>query len=236
MKSVALKAYPRSVSGRNAVKKIRSTGRVPATIYGRNLQPQNLELQTLDLTKLLKHSVTENILVDLAVDGDQRNRLALMQEIQHDSLSGSVLHVDFHEIKADEKVTVSVSVEATGEAAGVKSGGGVLEHVIFKLRISALPKDLPELITVDVSALEIGRSIHIGEIVAPAGVEIIGKKDAVVFSVAAPTTEVEEAATTAEGEGKAAGSVEMLKEKKEDGAAPAAGGAKKDEKAAPAKK
>jgi large subunit ribosomal protein L25 len=236
MKSVALKAYPRSVSGRNAVKKIRSSGRVPATIYGRNLQPQNLELQTLDLTKLLKHSATENILVDLAVDGDQRNHLALMQEIQHDSLSGSVLHVDFHEIKADEKVTVSVPVEATGEAVGVKSAGGVLEHVMFKLRVSALPKDLPEQINVDVSALAIGSSIHIGDIAAPTGVEIIGKKEAVVFSVAAPATEVEETPAAAEGEAKAAGAVEMLKEKKEDGAAPAAGAAKKDEKAAPAKK
>lgn len=236
MKSVALKAYPRSVSGRNAVKKIRTSGRVPATIYGRNLQPQNLEVQTIELSNLLKHSASENILVDLAVDGDKGKRLALMQEIQHDSLSGSVLHVDFHEIKEDEKVTIAVPVEATGEAAGVKAGGGVLEHVMFKLRVRALPKDLPEQINVDVSALEIGKSIHIGEIAAPAGVEIIGKKEAVVFSVAAPVAEVE-AAPAAEGDAaKAAGAVEMLKEKKEDGAAPAAAGAKKDEKAAPAKK
>jgi large subunit ribosomal protein L25 len=236
MKSVALKAYPRSVSGRNAVKKIRTSGRVPATIYGRNLQPQNLEVQTIELSNLLKHSASENILVDLAVDGAQGNRLALMQEIQHDSLSGSFLHVDFHEIKEDEKVTISVPVEATGEAAGVKAGGGVLEHVMFKLRVRALPKDLPEQINVDVSALEIGKSIHIGEITAPTGVEIIGKKEAVVFSVAAPVAEVE-AAPAAEGDAaKAAGAVEMLKEKKEDGAAPAAGAAKKDEKAAPAKK
>ena len=68
-------------------------------------------------------------------------------------------------------------VETTGEAAGVKNGGGVLEHVLFKLKVRCLPKDLPEQIIVDVTALEIGKSIHIGEIKAPAGVEILGDKN-----------------------------------------------------------
>jgi large subunit ribosomal protein L25 len=140
-----------------------------------------------------------------------------------------------------------VPVETTGEAVGVKTGGGVLEHITFKLKVRALPKNLPEQILIDVSALEVGKSIHLGEIKAPEGVEIMGKKSTTVVAVAMPKTEVEEVAP----EAAAAGEVEMTKEKKEEGAevaakgdakaAPAKGDAKaaapaKDAKAAPAKK
>src|SRR5208283_5138593 len=102
----------------------------------------------------------ENLLVDLEVKNDARpKRLALVQEIQHHPLSGKVLHVDFHEVAENEKVTIFVPVETTGEPAGVKTGGGTLEHVLHKLKVRALPKDLPEQLTLDVTALEIGKSI-----------------------------------------------------------------------------
>ena len=119
---------------------------------------------------LIHHSVSENLLVDLAVKDDARpKRLALVQEIQHHPLSGKVLHVDFHEVAENEKVTVMVPVETVGEAEGVKTEGGVLEHVLFKIKARGLPKDLPELITVDVSHLKIGQAIHLGEIKAAGG-------------------------------------------------------------------
>jgi large subunit ribosomal protein L25 len=175
---------------------------------------------------LIHLSASENLLVDLAVKDDARaKRLALVQEVQHHPLSGKVLHVDFHEVSETEKVTIMVPVETVGEAAGVKNSGGVLEHVLFKLKVRALPKDLPEQIVIDVTALDLGKSIHVGEIQAPAGVEIIGTKTAPVVSVAAPRSEEEEAAATAT-EASAAGDVEMIKEKKEEGeeaAAPAKG-------------
>jgi large subunit ribosomal protein L25 len=231
MKSVQLKAFPRSLVRRGSVKKLRSSGRVPATIYGTQAKPQNLEVITDEINELLHHSVSENLLVDLTVEQDARaKRLALVQEIQHHPLSGKVMHIDFHEVAENEKVMVSVPVETTGEAAGVKNGGGTLEHVLFKLKVRALPKDLPEQIVVDVTALEIGKSLHLGDIAAPAGVEIIGNKKLTVVSVAAPRTE-EVAATPAEG-AKGAAEVEMTKEKKEEGAegaAPAKAGDKKAE-------
>src|SRR4029077_13903564 len=121
------------------------------------------------LEDLIHHSLSENILVDLALD--TAKHLALVQEVQHHPLSGKVLHVDFHEVSATEKVTVMVPVETVGEAAGVKTGGGVLEHVLFKLKVRALPKDIPEQIVIDVTSLELGKSIHLGEITAPEGVE-----------------------------------------------------------------
>ena len=227
MKSVALKAYPRSQVQRAEVTKLRAAGRVPATIYGRQAAPQNLEVNSKELADLLNHSVSENLLVDLTVEKDARSkRLALVQEVQHHPLTRKVTHVDFHEVAETEKVTIFVPVETTGEPAGVKTGGGTLEHILHKLKVRCLPKDLPEQITLDVSALEIGKSIHLGEIVPPAGVEIMGEKSRTVVAVAAPRAEEEVVATTA-----AAGDVEMTKEKKAEGDA-AAPAAKGDAKAA----
>jgi large subunit ribosomal protein L25 len=227
MKSVSLSAFPRTQVRRGEVKKLRSTGRVPAVVYGGKTTPQNLEIDLEELDELIHHSASENVLVDLAIGGDAK-RLALIQEIQHHPLSGKVLHVDLHEVAADEKVTIMVPVESSGEPVGVKTGGGVLEHVLFKIKVRALPRNLPEVITVDVSALEIGQSIHIGDLKAPEGVEILGDKHISVIAVAAPLTEAQEAAAEAAAAG-AAGEVEMTKEKKEEGAegaAPAKAGEK----------
>jgi large subunit ribosomal protein L25 len=226
MKSLSLRAFPRSAAKRSAVKKLRATGRVPAIIYGRQTEPQNLEVGLKEIQDLIHHSVSETILVDLAVDGDARSpqRLALVQEIQHHPLNGTVLHVDFHEVAENEKVTVTVPVETTGEAAGVKTSGGVLEHVLFKIKVRALPRELPEVITVDVTPLEIGQSIHLGEIPLPPGVEVVGDKKIPVISVAAPITEAQEAAAL-ESSTTPLAEPEVLKEKKEEGAAEATAGA-----------
>ena len=233
MKSVPLNAFPRTVARRSGVRTLRAAGRIPAVIYGRQAEPQNLEVEGQALHDLLHHSASENLLVDLTVDKDARaKRLALVQEIQHHPLSGQVLHIDFHEIQENEKVTINVPVEPVGEAAGVKTGGGTLEHVLHKIRVRCLAKDLPETINIDVSALEIGRAIHIGEIPPIPGVEILGDKTAPVFAVAAPVTEEQEAAAAAAAA--PSGEVEMIKEKKEEGEA-AAAAAKPGDKAAAAK-
>src|SRR5262245_13709947 len=237
MKSVPLNAAPRSLGRRAGAKKLRTNGRIPAVIYGRQAKPQNLEVDAKEMENLIHHSISENLLVDLAVKDDGRSkRLALVQEVQHHPLSGKILHVDFHEVAENEKVIVKVPVETTGEAAGVKTGGGVLEHVLFKISVRALPKDLPEIITVDVSHLNIGQAIHLGEITAPAGVEIIGDKKVPVIAVAPPRTEEEEHAEAAPAAA-APGEVEMIKEKKEEGeAAPAGKGAEKGAAAKPGEK
>lgn len=222
MKSVPLTAYPRTLARRGGVKKLRASGRIPAVVYGGQTTPQNLEIVRTDLENLIHHSASENLLVDLAIANDARpKRLALVQEVQHHALSGKVLHLDLHEVAENEKVTIMVSVEASGEAVGVKNGG-VLEHVLFKIKVRALPKDLPEVITVDVSHLEIGQAIHIGDIKAGDHVEVLGDKHISVLAVAAPLTEAQESAAT-DAAAAATGEVEMIKEKKEDGtAAPAA--------------
>jgi len=241
MKSVALNASPRALGRRAGAKALRAAGRVPAVIYGRQAKTQNLEINFREISDLILHSASENLLVDLSVKDDTRpKRLALVQEIQHHPLSGHVLHVDFHEVAENEKVNIMVPVEAAGEAIGVKADGGVLEHVLFKIKVRGLPKDLPELITVDVSQLKIGQAIHLGDIKPPAGTEVIGDKQIPVISVSAPRTEEEEAAEAAEAAA-VPGEVEMIKEKKEEGEGEAAAakgaekGAAKGAEKAPAK-
>jgi len=231
MKSVALTAFPRTLARRGGAKKLRAAARIPAVIYGRHNPPQSLEVNLKDFKDVIHHAPSEIVLLDLSVSGDAKpKRLALVQAIQHHVLTNQVLHIDLHEVAENEKVTVHVPVEATGEAVGVKTGGGTLEHVLFKLKVRALPKDLPEVLYADVSLLEIGKAIHIGEMKAPPGVEILGDKHIPVLSVAAPVSEAQEAAAL-ESATAPAGEVEMLKEKKEDGTE---GEAKPGEKA-PAK-
>ncbi len=230
MKSVPLTAYPRTAVRRAAVKKLRAAQRVPAVIYGRRRRPaQNLELQLKALEDLIHHAASETILVDLTVEGDpEPRRLALLQEVQHHPLNGRPLHVDFHEVGADERVVVQVPVQTTGEAAGVKAGG-VLELLLFKVRVRGLPQDLPEVITVDVSGLEIGKAIHLGELPLPPGCEVLGDKGLSVVAVAAPVTEEEEkaaeAAAAAEG---TAAEPEVIREKKAEAPAEGAEAAKTD--------
>ncbi len=241
MKSVPLNAFPRTQSRRNGARNLRASGRVPAVIYGGKTEPKILELNAKEIGDLLHHSISENLLVDLAIEKETgAKRLALVQEIQHHPLSGKILHVDFHEVSPTEKVTVMVPVETTGEAAGVKNDGGVLEHALFKLKVRALPKDLPEVISIDVTELKLNQTVHIGDIKVADGVEILGDKKISVISVAMPRTEVEE--TTDAAATAAAGDVEMTKEKKvegAEGAAPAKAadkGAEKKAEKAPEKK
>lgn len=227
MKSVPLTAYPRSATRRSSVKKLRTAARVPAVIYGRKRAPQNLELKLKELEDLIHGSAAENILLDLSVEGDpEPNRLALLQDVQHHPLSGGILHADFHEVAPDERVVITVPVETTGEAEGVKTESGVLEHVLFSVKVRALPKDLPEVLVLDVSHLKVGEAIHIGDIQPPPGVEILGGKRVTVIAVSAPITEAEEtAATDAAGTGPL--EPEVLKEKKEEGAEEGEKGAEK---------
>ena len=200
-KQVQLKAKSRIETGKGSVKRLRAAGVVPAVVYGARMQPLNIAVALQDLDKALHHGASENVLVDLQVEagGETTNRLALIQEVQHHPFADTILHVDFHEVSATEKLRTSVPVRAVGEPAGVKTGGGVLEYIMRELRVECLPKDLPEAIEVNVEKLEIGQGIHVSDIEAPLGVTLLDDKTQAVFIVAAPTAEEEPAPVAAEG-------------------------------------
>lgn len=218
-KQLKLSAQTRSNVGRTAVNKIKAQGRVPAVMYGGHDQPVSLSLDAREISNLLAHATSEHVLVDLQIaDGAQTtNRLALIQEVQHHPLRRDVLHVDFHAVRADEKLHAEIPVEALGEADGVKNFGGVLELSLHSLEVECLPKDLPEIISIDVTALGIGQAIHVRDIVLPAGVTARADGDLTVVRVAPPKVE----AAPAAAEGAAPAQPEVLKEKKEE-AKPAA--------------
>ncbi|MCE9542489.1 MAG: 50S ribosomal protein L25 [bacterium] len=206
-KQVKLSARPRADVGRNSVKHLRSRGVIPAVIYGHKDQPANLEINNREIVAILKHAIGENILVELDIDGT--TKLSLIQEVQHHPVRGDILHVDFLEVAMDELLHTEVPVEPFGEADGVKNYGGLLEHSLRSLAIECLPKDLPEIIRVDVSALGLNQSLHVRDLVLPAGVKATTDADLTVFIVAEPKVEVEPVAGAEPSKGP-----EVIKEKK----------------------
>ena len=206
-KQVKLAAQTRSEVGRAAVKKIKSQGFVPAVIYSHQETPVSLKLVEREISNLLAHAAGEHFLVDLNVDGAAAGRMAIIQEVQHHPVTQEILHVDFHGVSANEQIESSIPVEPVGESVGVKSYGGILEQLLRSINIKSLPKNLPELITVDVSGLNIGEAIHVKDITLPEGVRTVDDGDVTVFLVAAPKVAVEAAAGGTAGP-------EVIKEKK----------------------
>lgn len=227
-KQVKLTAERRTATGRSAVRKLKAMGVVPAIIYGAKDKAEPLQVSRRDINAMLSHAAGENILVELEIAG--KSRLALVQEVQHAPLGGAILHVDFHAVSMDEMIQADVPLEPTGIANGVKNMGGLLEQNLRSLAIECLPRDLPDVITVDVSALNIGDAIHVREIQLSSGVTTRVQPDLTAFSVLAPT--VEEEPVVAEVEAPAG--PEVIREKKEEPEAAAASAAK--EKAAPKEK
>jgi large subunit ribosomal protein L25 len=188
-----LTAQKRTQVGRNAIKKIKASGMVPGVIYGSAQEPVNLQISGRELLNLLSHASGENILVELEiVDGsEKKNALAMIQEIQHHPLQREIVHVDFHAVSAHETVSAEVPIETVGEAIGVKVNGGLLEHILRYLEVECLPRDLPQVIEVDVTDLDIGQSIHVRELNLPSGVEATTDGEQTVVAVVEPRVEEE---------------------------------------------
>src|SRR5450432_669209 len=227
-KQVKLTATRRTEIGRSAVRKIKARGGVPAVIYGAKTKAEALHVSKRDISLMLSHASGENILVELEIDGEKSGRLALVQEVQHAPLGGDILHVDFHAVSMDEMIEADVPLEPTGIPEGVKTFGGLLEQNIRSLEIECLPRDLPDVITVDVSHLNIGDSIHVRALPLPSGVTTRVPADLTAFSVLAPT--VEEEPVAAVEEALTAPEVITAKKEERDAAAPKAAPKEKEAK------
>jgi large subunit ribosomal protein L25 len=216
-KQVKLSARPRIEEGRNAVKRVRARGAVPAIIYGGKEAPLNLEIDRRELDRLLSHAASEHILVELAITETDKinNRLSIIQDVQHHPVRGDVLHVDFHAISATEAMEAEVPIEPEGEPVGVRTYGGILQQLVHAIDLECLPQNLPEVIRVDVSALGVGEAIHVKDLILPEGVKALSDADVTVFLVSEPNV-AEEAPAPA-----VAAAPEVLKEKKPETEAPA---------------
>ena len=197
---IDIPASKRSETGTGRVGRVRKSGNIPAVLYGKKVENSNLVVDSKTFTKVINNSASDNILVNLRLDGGEQ--LALVQEVQHDHIKGGILHVDFHAIDMNEEIHAAVPVETVGEAAGAKLGGQ-LEILLHTLEVRCLPKDLPEKIIVDVSHLNIEDAVHVRELVLPAGVTLKLDGDVVVVILEEPK-EVEAAPTPTPAEAKAA--------------------------------
>lgn len=193
-KILDIPAQPRTSAGTSAVNRLRKSGSIPAVIYGRKTAPTNVQVDAKSFTKLLESSASDNILVSLKL-GEQA-QLALVQEVQHDHLRGGILHVDFHAVAMDEEIHAQVPLHLTGESPGVKLGG-LLEIFHHNLEVRCLPKDLPENLEIDISALDHGQGISVGDIKLPEGVRAKLAVEVLVLNCVAPKVEETPAAAAA---------------------------------------
>lgn len=196
-KTHSLQAEDRKRTGTGVLKEMRREGFIPSVIYGNGFENRKVKVNSKQFRDLVSHTASTNILVDLQLDGGE-SQLALVRELQHDPLSGAVLHADFLAVKADSAITAQLPVELVGEAIGVKLGGQ-LEQMLHTVEIECLPKDLPELIEADISELDVGNLLHIGDVKWPEGVSPTIGSDVVVALVAKTRVALSEAAQGEEG-------------------------------------
>ncbi|NOT09996.1 MAG: 50S ribosomal protein L25 [Gemmatimonadales bacterium] len=159
-----IQAAPRKDTGKGVARSLRRAGQIPAVIYGRGRDPEALAVNNTELTRLLAGISAATTLVDVAVEGRAPVK-ALIREIQRNPVRpADIIHLDLYEVHANEKITVRVPVKLVGVPDGVRNFGGVLDHIMHELEIKVFPADIPSHIDVDVTALNIGQSIHIREL------------------------------------------------------------------------
>jgi large subunit ribosomal protein L25 len=200
MSEYKLAAENRSDAGKGAARRLRASGRVPAVLYGHGTKPQHLSVDARQFSQALRTDAGANVLISLEVGRDQH--LALAREIQRHPVRGDLIHVDFIQVRRGEKVHVQVPVHLVGESPGVREGG-IADQDLYQLNVEAEVTAVPEAIEADVSGLNVGDVLRVGDLKALGGAVILDDPDAPVVSVVAPTVEAEPAAEEAE-EGEAA--------------------------------
>jgi len=189
----ALSVEVREHTGKGMGRRLRASGRIPAILYGRGRESVTISLDPRLLEKLLAASdAGMNTLIDLSVAGrsDLGGKVVLVKELQRHPVRGSLLHADLYEVDLSKAIEVSVPIHVVGTAAGVALDGGILDQALRELEIECLPRAIPDQIDVDVSALKIGESIHVRELVLPEGVKLLSDPDLSVVSVVAPAAEI----------------------------------------------
>lgn len=206
MATVSFNATARDAAGKGAARTLRSKGQVPAVIYGHGREPQALALNARDLDKLLGHIQAESTVIEVSVGGTTAK--TLIREIQRHPIRRQILHVDFQALVAGEKVTVSIPIILNGIPEGVRLEGGVLDQTLRELEIEVDPSNIPDHVELDVTNMVIGDSLHVSDIVLPAGVDVQDDPETSVAVLAAPRAVIEETAVAETVEGVAEGTTE----------------------------
>ena len=213
MASATLSAEMRSERGKGVARKLRAAGRVPGVVYGHGRQPQSLSLVARDLDRLLSHIAAGSTVIELTLG--KATTKTLIREIQRHPFKKQILHVDFMELVAGEKVIVDIPLVFVGIPEGVRLSGALLEQIVHSIEVNVDPSNIPNHIDVDVSNLAMGHSLHVRDITLPEGVEVLTDEDTTICAVVAPRAVVEEKAE-GEAEATAVGEPELIRKAKED--------------------
>jgi large subunit ribosomal protein L25 len=178
-----LQAEPRAETGKGPARRLRATGRVPATLYGHGVEPTSISVSAQDLLHLFHQTAGASVLVDLKLDGQEL--LTIVREVQRDHIHNRFIHVDFMAVRRDEKIVVNVELHEIGDSAGVHAGG-VIEHHLREVELRCLPANVPERLEFDITNLKLGESVRVGDLVPPEGVEILTDPDTMVLAVVEP--------------------------------------------------
>jgi len=179
-----LLAEVRTGRGKSCRNRLAAQRKIPAVVYGKAVGSIPVEVSLPQIKKLLADKTSKTKLLDLKILGKGTNRQekVIIKEVQYNHLTGCLMHVDFHQVTMDEEVTVTVPVELTGEAIGVKKGG-VLQHALRELEVSCLPAQIPQVITVDISNLDIGDTIFVRDLTVPEGVRVLTDQEEEVVNI-----------------------------------------------------
>ena len=210
---VSLSASPRTAGGKGAARQARFNGRIPGVIYGRGRETQAVEVEAKALEKALTGIEPESTIIELAFDG--RTARTLIREIQRHPLRPDIIHVDFYEVRAEDKIKLKVPVRLVGTPDGVRNAGGVLDQVTREVEIEVLPENIPERVELDVSALKIGDSLHVSNLQI-ANATILTLPELTIATVVPPRAE-EVAAPTPEAAAETAEPELIRKVREEEG-------------------
>ncbi len=186
MEKQVLHASHREVKGKQ-VKRLRREGKLPAIMYGHNIEPTSISLDLKESTRILS-MLTASSIVDIELDG--KENAALVREKQRDFIKGNLLHVDFQIVSLTEKLRAAVSIELTGLSPAVKDFNGVVVEGLDELEVECLPQDLPERFVVDItSLLKIGDALHVKDIQIPANVTVLDDPEEMIAIITAAKEE-----------------------------------------------
>lgn len=189
MKTIELAVERRETRGKNAARRTRSAGKIPAVVYGAGRDTVPITVNARDLSDAFRGGAGENAIFLLKLQGSDQTRHAMIRDMQRDPLSRRTVHLDFVRVLMDTKIRVRVPVEVVGVAKGVKTDGGILDFVSRDIEIECLPGNIPEKLPVDVTELSIGDALRISDVPSPEGVEIVDDAEKVVLHIAHPSHE-----------------------------------------------
>ena len=171
MNNIELQASTRTTTGNGPARVLRREGRVPAILYGPASEPRMLSVVTRDMENIFKESSVSRSIFNLVIDGGKDTKAAMIKELQTHPVHHGLIHIDFYAVDMARKVRVNVPVVATGKAIGVEMGG-MLQIIRRELEVLCLPHAIPQAITIDISNLDVGQSVHVEDIQIGSEVEI----------------------------------------------------------------